>query len=223
MSLPAILPTAFGAALGPPYGGIGAKLTLLTEASGLWKPHPKTGRVFIIATGPGGTGVANNYSGGSGGTAIKMVDLTQYSGDAIAYTVGQRASGLPTTILGLTGGAAAGFNPGNASGGDMNLSGGVGSYLPASDVSVTVNGISITIGGGAASVGGVFTGTFNTVTSADGSLSFGSAPGAPSYWGGCNAIGGASSVYGTGGPANASTGYAGGPGVIYILGDLSDG
>lgn len=235
MSLPAILPTMFGTALGPPFGGVGAKLTILT-GSGNWRPHPKAGRVLIMATGPGATGTANSNSGGAGGTAIKMIDLTQLSGQDIPYVVGGASSGIPTTIAGLTGGAASGIAGGGASGGDMNLPGARGEYCPVTDVatavatsvSVSVTGLPLVVSSGSLTT--PFSGSFNTVNGASGSassaatntLTKGSAPGGASFWGGCDSFGNAS-LYGAGGPADASAAYLGASGVIYILGDLSDG
>lgn len=247
MSLPAILPTMFGTALGPPFGGVGAKLTILT-GSGNWRPHPKAGRVLIMATGPGATGVANQYSGGAGGTAIKMIDLTQLSGQDIAYVVGAGSSGVATQIAGLIGYPGSGILGGAASGGDMNLTGGRGHYCPVLDVAtatavstsvsttVSVTGLGVTLNIDRYLTGGGSPGSStNTVQSASGSstasssatstntLTKGNAPGGASFWGGCDAFSANATLYGVGGPAEAAAAYAGAPGVIYILGDLSDG
>lgn len=243
MSLPAILPTMFGTALGPPFGGVGAKLTILT-GSGNWRPHPKAGRVLIMATGPGATGVANQYSGGAGGTAIKMLDLATLSGQAIPYVVGGGSSGLATTIAGLTANPGSGIMGGAASGGDMNLTGGRGAYCPVTDVAtavatsvsttVSVTGLAVTLSIDRYLTGGGSPGSStNTVAGASGSstasssatntLTKGSAAGGASFWGGCDAFSAAATLYGVGGPAEAAAAYAGAPGVIYILGDLSDG
>jgi len=234
--LPAILPTMFGSALGPPFGGVGAKLTILTAGSGLWTPHPKAGRVLIMATGPGATGTANSNSGGAGGTAIKMLDLATLSGQAIPYVVGGGSSGVATTIAGLTANPGSGIMGGAASGGDMNLTGGRGAYCPVTDVAtavsttVSVTGLAVTLSIDRYLTGGGSPGSStNTVTSASGSssatntLTKGSAAGGASFWGGCDAFSANAALYGAGGPADASAAYAGAPGVIYILGDLSDG
>lgn len=236
----------FGTALGPPFGGVGAKLTILT-GSGNWRPHPKAGRVLIMATGPGATGVANQYSGGAGGTAIKMIDLTQLSGQDIAYVVGAGSSGVATQIAGLIGYPGSGILGGAASGGDMNLTGGRGHYCPVLDVAtatavstsvsttVSVTGRTFAVDGmgnlyyaGGSSVNALVgtpsgSSTASSSATSTNTLTKGNAPGGASFWGGCDAFSAAATLYGVGGPAEAAAAYAGAPGVIYILGDLSDG
>ena len=119
--LPAILPTTKPrSAFGPPYGKLWGAITVLTAASGLFVPK-RGGMAWVIATGPGGPGVANVRSGAGGGTAIGLVDLAGLHN--IPYQVGQAGTTNNTTFLGLTGFYGTNLIPGAASGGLLNIPG----------------------------------------------------------------------------------------------------
>ncbi|WP_223564114.1 glycine-rich domain-containing protein [Pantoea agglomerans] len=166
-------------------------------------PGAKKARVFV--TGAGGSGARGSSAtappgagGGAGGTAIKLVTLTQ---DAYTLVVGARAVGgspggsssFGTECAATGGGYATGGGggaPGVGSGGDINLSGGYGSDATDS------------------SLGG-----------------YGSGDGGASYWGGGRKAGTGTgqSDYGapgSGGGGNQAANTAGqnmgAPGIIYL-------
>lgn len=226
----------------PPLGPLSAVDDVITPAtpiillgaSGVWVPPPGTRRVLMIATGPGAAGANGLNSGGAGGTAIGFVDCAMVR--QFAWTI-DAVHGAK--IAGLVGGPASGINPGGASGGMVNLKGGIGMVMPVThdgigDIEFTIPASSADIVGVAETgtynvISGHITtnsfgpglfgapGTFNTFGSLGGT--HGSWPGGASFWGGCDAAApNPPSVYGVGGPVNATQHGLGGPGVIMIWG-----
>lgn len=224
-----MLPTVAQLMLQNPQAFVGrGKAVLLTDASGTWTKRRGSKTALIVATGPGGPGVAGSRSGAAGGTAIILLDI--YKVASLAYTVGQQNTTDDTTIAGMT--AANGVNaaPGNASGGLVNLPGGMGLSVPVTGITVspgdvvlsgvplyTEDGIAVVLNPSGTGTPGsnVQAGTY--ATTASGSVTKGPVPGAPSFWGGCDSDApNHATVYGAGGPANATQLGYGGPGCIAI-------
>tara|TARA_R110002126_G_scaffold224033_1_gene368952 strand:+ start:58 stop:813 length:756 start_codon:yes stop_codon:yes gene_type:complete len=125
--------SAWTSAVAAGGGSTGMQSQQVFTTSGTWTKPTDVTKVRVIVTGGGGSSYGTGSytgSGGAGGTAIKIIDVTAIS--SVAVTVG--AAGSPTggtssfgSHCSATGGGQSNGNTGGgggtASGGDMNLQG----------------------------------------------------------------------------------------------------
>lgn len=219
MNFPAV-PSLLGRGRDPGLPFVGdVVFSLFTSASGVWVPSRR--KAIIIVTGPGGPGTTTGATvfgrsatggapGCAGGTAIKFLDCSQLN--SCAWQVGQ-ANTTDDSILTLPGMTAlTGFHgitttPGSATGGDINLKGGVAQRLmEAFYPTINVGSGEVTNFGGLGTNGRF-----------DVSYQTGASPGGASFWGPCEVVSGNPATYGVGGWSGpgAAAGQ-GGPGVIAV-------
>lgn len=164
-------------------------------SSGTYTPTSGARKALMIATGSGGGGGVNSGgsatgrkggAGGSGATAIKLVDLTGITSEAvtIAAAASVSANGGSSSIGShvVAGGGSVGGSNASAAGAD----GGAGGTATAGDILLA----------GQKGPGSIDSGSFD-ISAASGTLSTAYVRrGAPSFWGGS---------YGRGGDSNSSS------------------